>query len=165
MVKVLKPFSFCVWAWGLLWASIWPYLTADKTENFTHLCLVSHSTMASVTKPTFGFHYSNVRPHPSTTIKVSGTSKPSSILLFTLSISEQGLDETRGKCVSCVCCISAASPNTLCVFCSSNSLFLLLWTFWCEIAFLVFQTAVGILIREKAQPILWGKWQRRWQPP
>lgn len=136
----------------------------DKTENLTHLYLVSHSTMALVTKPTLGLHYTNVRPHPGAAVKVSGRTKPRSMLLFILSISEQGLDETAGEGVF-ACAVLALHGLTHSVYsAASTPSFLLLWTVWCEIAFLLLQTAVSALIREQAQSILWGKWQRRWQP-
>lgn len=129
----------------------------DKTENLTHLYLVSHSTMALVTKPTLGLHYTNVRPHPCAAIKVSGITKPRSILLFISSISEQGLDETAGKFVF-MCAVlalhglihSVYSVVSIPCFCSCE-LFGVKLLFFCS----------KLLW---AQSILWGKWQRRWQP-
>lgn len=147
-------------------ASSEPPLIADKTENLARLRLVSHSTMALVTKPTFGLYYTNVTPHPSATAKLSGISKPRSMLLFILSISEQGLDET-GENVLFVRVVLAVHrlKHSVSSVVSSCSLFLLPCTFWCEIAFLLLQTAASILFGEEAQSILQVKWQRRWQPP
>lgn len=125
-----------MWAWDLLRASIRPHLTADKTENLAHLRLVSHSTMALVTKHTLALHYKNVTPHPSVTLKASGISKPRSILLFILSISEEGLAGT-GENVLFVWVVLAVHHliHSVSSVVSSHSIFPVLCTFCCEIAF------------------------------
>lgn len=125
----------CAPASGLA-ASIRTHLTADKTERLAHLRLASHSTMASVTKPTLGLHYTNVTPHPA---EIPGTSKPRPVLLFILSISEPGLEETEETVLRCVFLRSTSPENTLllpaavlffpsCVLFGVKLLFLLLRT-------------------------------------
>lgn len=113
MVAVIKPLCLCV---SEASSSSAGHVSTDKTDNLTHLHLVSPSTIASVTKPTLGLHYTNVTPHPSAAAKISGIPEPSSIPPFILSISERGLAETEEDvplCAFCVCCISGASANTL----------------------------------------------------
>lgn len=110
-----------------------PHLTAGMTENLTHLRLT-----------------------PRATTKICGISKQSSALLVTSSPSEQGLDWMFSSCVLLAAHHQTHSLSPVVSCCS-----LCFWLhFWCEIAFLLLQTAASSLIREGAQSILPVKWRR-----
>ena len=118
--------------------------------------------MALVTKPTLGLHYTNVTPHPAWTAKISGISKLRSVLLFILSISELGLDETGEPVLRCVL-YSSTSPEHTLLSLAAVLFFLSCVLFGVKLLFLLLRTRSSILIGEKAQSILPVKWQRGWQ--